>query len=376
MEHNANLERGDSRDAQGRAIDALATETELRIKAEADLEQERRLTFSLQANAIELADSQRQATIQMKQVQAVVAELSDSSVTEGLTKQAILDKALREKLMQQLQTEREAREEAQERLREVSLEKSKLEQEFDKHKTGAEAAVNSISLLQGEVDKISQREEEYACMEERLAHSEQEKYSLEESLRKVDPDGSGESAAEKHRDLQKEYTEVVSSKKQLHEQHSQLQEWYAELQSEVVDVLNRRDQSNTALEGLEEQLRERERVLELKQELEDKLRVELSQEQCFAQSLEHKWQEWFEEALTHMPEIRRGTNTTDHQDAGVIARRAFEWVQELHRAEWSTVAGGLSNDEADRKFDQIDGNKDGVLDRKEFRIGYANVKGH
>jgi len=176
--------------------------------------------------------------------------------------------------------------------------------------------------------------------------------------------------------LQKEYTEVASSKKQLHEQHSQLQEWYAELQSEVVDVLNRRDQSNTALEGLEEQLRERERVLELKQELEDKLRVELSQEQCFAQSLEHKWQEWFEEALTHMPEIRRGTNTTDHQDAGVIARRAFEWVQELHRAEWSTVAGGLSNDEADRKFDQIDGNKDGVLDRKEFRIGYANVKGH
>ena len=346
-------------------------ETELRIKAEAELEQERRLTASLQANAIELADSQRQATIQMKEVQAVVAELTDSQVTEGLQKQAILDKALREKLMHQLQTEREAREEAQERLREVSLEKSNLEQEFERHKTGAEAAVESISLLQGEVDKISQREGDYATLEARLAQAEQEKYSLEEALRKLDPDGSGESAATKHGELQKEYANVVASKKQLHEQHSQLQGWYAELQAEVVDVLHRRDQSNVALEGLEEQLRERDRVFELKQELEDKLRVELAQEKTFAQSLEAKWQQWFEEALIHMPEIRTGA--IDQQDAVVIARRAFEWVQELHRSEWS--AAGTSTQDVDRVFDRMDQNTDGVIDRKEFRAGFANVKG-
>ena len=371
LEQSIGFERSDNRNAQERAVDALAVETELRIKAEAELEQERRLTASLQANAIELADSQRQATIQMKEVQAVVAELTDSQVTEGLQKQAILDKALREKLMHQLQTEREAREEAQERLREVSLEKSNLEQEFERHKAGAEAAVESISLLQGEVDKISQREGDYATLEARLAQAEQEKYSLEEALRKVDPDGSGESAATKHGELQKEYANVVASKKQLHEQHSQLQGWYAELQAEVVDVLHRRDQSNVALEGLEEQLRERDRVFELKQELEDKLRVELAQEKTFAQSLEAKWQQWFEEALIHMPEIRTGA--IDQQDAVVIARRAFEWVQELHRSEWS--AAGTSTQDVDRVFDRMDQNTDGVIDRKEFRAGFANVKG-
>ena len=384
MGNTLSLEKEANLTAQDRAIEALSVETELRIRAEAELEGQKTLTEQLQANSIELAESHRIATLQMQEVQARVNELQDATMSNNaangtLQKQAVLDKALREKLMQQLSAEREARDKGEIQVKQLLAEKKALEEEFTRHSAGAEAAVNSISRLQKEVSQLGAKEDDYRIIENELASvkadlrrceeelnnrmrgadadqvkKENELASLRADLRRSESDlhlreadlrriqyefaGSRQDADAEGNKKQEAYLTLEESKKALEAQHRQLQGWYAELQAEVSDVLNRRDSSQQTVESLEAKLREREHHLKLSQDMEDQLRLELSQEHTFATSLEQKWQQWFEEALTHMPELKNSMTLrqpTSPQDSAIIARRAFEWVQDMHRSEWS-----------------------------------------